>query len=102
MCEILDIKPKLHIANTRRVARNVLMIVEAHPQENSLVKAMHYRTPGISNMDLLLFIINHCFPSPLLHRVENPSEIEDVVLEILLRESMGNGQPPPSTATQKI
>ena len=90
MCEIIDIRGHIHEANVRRIARGVLNVVGSKPRDNDLVEAVKYKLPEINNWFLVAFIINRCFPSPTLNKVQYPSVIEDVVIEVLVREGLIN------------
>jgi hypothetical protein len=90
MCEIIDIRGDIHEANVRRIARGVLDVVGSSPRDKDLVDAIQYKIPELNNWFLVVFIINRCFPSPALTKVQYPSVIEDIVIEVLVREGLIN------------
>lgn len=81
-----NIQRKVHEANARHIACIVLQQMGARPHDNDIVKAVHYPLDGLDNVKLIRAIINHCFPSPSLSKVDKPWVIESVVLEALARE----------------
>ena len=89
MCKIIDIRPNIHEANVRRIASDILNTVGANPRDRDLVDAIQYVIPEVNNWFLVVYIINRCFPSPSLNRVQYPSVIEDIVIEVLTREALG-------------
>lgn len=88
MCEVIDIRGRIHESNVKRIALNVLDTIGANPHDQDMVKAIHYSTEELNNWSLILFIINRCFPSPSLNKVLNPSVIENLVIEVLVREHL--------------
>lgn len=88
MYEVIDIRGRIHEANVERIANRVLDTVGASPLEDDIVKAIHYPVDKLDNMNLIRSIINCCFPSPSLNRVDHPGEIEDIVIEALVREHL--------------
>lgn len=88
MSEVIDIRGRVHESNVKRIALNVLDTIGANPHDNDLVKSIHYSTEELNNWSLILFIIKRCFPSPSLNKVLNPSVIENIVIEVLVREHL--------------
>ncbi len=88
MSEVIDIRGRIHESNVKRIALRVLDTVGANPNDNDIVKAIGYSAEELNNWSLVLFIINRCFPSPSLNKVLNPSVIENIVIEVLVREHL--------------
>ncbi len=88
MSEIIDIRGRIHESNVKRIALGVLDTIGANPYDDDMVKAISYSTDELNNWSLIKFIINRCFPSPSLNKVLNPSVIENVVIEVLVREHL--------------
>ena len=88
MQEVIDVRGSIHEANVERIAARVLNTVGAKPDDNDIVRAIHYPSDRLNNMKLIESIINGCFPSPSLNLLDNPWEVEDVVLEALVREHL--------------
>ncbi len=89
MGELIDIRGAIHEANVRRIAIRVLNAVGSRPHDRDIVEAIQYRIPELNNWFFVLFIIRRCFPSPVLNKVQYPSVIEDVVIEVIVREGLG-------------
>jgi hypothetical protein len=92
MYELIDIRGRTHEANVEWIANRVLNTVGASPYDDDIVKAIHYPVDTLDNMNLIRSIINCCFPSPSLNRMKDPWEIEDVVIEALVREHLSSQQ----------
>ena len=88
MYDVIDIRGVIHEANVQRIANMVLNTVGARPHDDDMVRAIHYPADKLDNMKLVTSIINSCFPSPSLNKVHNPVEIEDIVIESLVREHL--------------
>lgn len=86
MCDVIDIRGEIHEANVRRIAKRVLNIISVNPRGKDLVVAIQFKIPELNNWFLVSYIINRCFPYPTLTKVQNPSVIEDVVIEELVSE----------------
>jgi len=93
MNDIIDIRGRIHEANVQRIATKVLYTVGASPHEDDIVRAIHYPVDELDNMELIRFIINRCFPSPSLNKVNYPRVIEDIVIEVLVREHLSSQCP---------
>lgn len=89
MYEVIDVRGMIHEANVQRIAGRVLNTVGASPHEDDIVRAIRYPEKTLDNMSLIKFIINRCFPSPSLNKVNYPGVIEDIVIEVLVREHLG-------------
>ena len=88
MYEVIDVRGKIHEANVQRIAGRVLNTVGASPHEDDIARAIQYPEKQLDNMGLIKFIINRCFPSPTLNKVNHPGVIEDIVIEVLVREHL--------------
>lgn len=87
MSDVIDIRGRIHESNVKRIALRVLDTVGANPHDNDIVRAIN-SADELNNWSLILFIINRCFPSPSLNKVLNPSVIENIVIEVLVREHL--------------
>lgn len=88
MCVVIDIKGRIHESNVKRIALGVLDTIAANPHDNDMVKALDDSSEDMNNWLLILSIINRCFPSPSLNKVVDPSAIENIVIEVLVREHL--------------
>lgn len=88
MYEVIDVRGRIHEANVDRIAKRVLHTVGASPHDKDIVMAIHYPTDKLDNVALIRSLINCCFPSPSLNKLSDPCEIEDVVIEALVREHL--------------
>lgn len=88
MSEVIDIRGRIHESNVKRIALRVLDTIGASPHDDDMVKAIHYSVEELNNWSLINFIINRCFPSPSLNKVLNPTVIENIVIEVLVREHL--------------
>lgn len=88
MYDVIDVREKVHQSNVQRIASRVLKTVGASPHEDDIVRTMRYPLNQLDNEKLISFIINRCFPSPSLNKVNHPDVIEDIVLEVLAREHL--------------
>ena len=88
MYDVIDVRGRIHEANVQRIAQRVLETVGASPHGDDIVRAIHYPVDELDNMKLIRTIINGCFPSPSLNKVNNPCAIEDIVIEALVREHL--------------
>lgn len=88
MQSVIDIRGKIHEANVERIASRVLSTVGARPESDDIVRAIHYPVGELDNRKLITSIINNCFPSPCLNEVKDSCEIEDLVIEALVREHL--------------
>ncbi len=88
MSEVIDIRENIHVLNVKRIALSVLDTIGANPYDRDMVRATRYSTDELNNWSLILLIIERCFPSPSLTRVVNPAAIENIVIEVLVREHL--------------
>lgn len=88
MCKIVDICLRIHEANVRRIAMGVLDAVGSRPNDNDLVEAVQYRIPELTNWFMVIFLIRRCFPSPTLVKVQNPTVIQNIVIEAIVIEGL--------------
>lgn len=88
MSEVIDISGRIHESNVKRIALNVLDTIGSNPNDHDMVKAIRFSSDELNNWSLILFIINRCFPSPSLNLVVNPTVIENIVIEVLVREHL--------------
>ena len=88
MSEVIDIRENIHASNVKRIALSILDTVGANPYDRDMVKAIRYSSDELNNWSLILFIIERCFPSPSLTKVVNPAAIENIVIEVLVREHL--------------
>lgn len=94
MGEVMNVCEKTHQTNTRRIARRVLGIIGLTACGRELVLAGQ-KPNSLNNWSVVVFIINHLFPVPLLAKVTTTSIIEDVVIEVLITEGMLRKSPSP-------
>jgi hypothetical protein len=89
MCDIIDIRDRLHDAKIRRIAWKVIDVLGVKPRERDLVAPLIDNNTELNNWLLVISVLNRCFPSPTLAWIQYTPMVEDAVLELLVRRVNG-------------
>lgn len=86
MCEIIDIRGRLHEAKIRQIAWKLIHVLGIQPREKDLVDPLTENTTEMNNWLVIISILHRCFPSPTLTLITYNPKVEDTVLELLIRQ----------------
>lgn len=88
MSKVHDIRFKTHAANVIRISTRVLETLGLSYGSTDLLLSSQYKQYGLTDGAVIRTTVSQMFPAPRLQRVVDISNVEDCVLEKLLRDGM--------------